>query len=85
MKTCTQCGKQNNRKRSEFCSVSCANANWQQRNKDKVAMRMKVYRRQKSEVRKPAADWEARRQAIIEKYGATRQWLRKVMAQEASK
>lgn len=44
---------------------------------------MKVYQRKKSEFRKPSLDWDARRQAIIEKYGATRQWLRKSEKNEA--
>jgi hypothetical protein len=82
MKTCTQCGKPNNRKRSEFCSVSCANANWRDNNKEKVSARMKVYHRQEREMRKPSPDWDVRRQEIINKYGATRQWLRKIIARE---
>jgi len=82
MKTCTRCGKPHNRKRSAFCSIGCCNADWNERNKDKVAARMKVYHRKKSEFRKASADWGARRNAIIEQYGATRQWLRKIIARE---
>ena len=43
---------------------------------------MKVYHRQEREMRKPSPDWDVRRQEIINKYGATRQWLRKIIARE---
>jgi hypothetical protein len=79
-----RCGEKPAREKSPFCSPRCSQANWYEKNRDKVNKRMRGYMREQYKRRKPSDGWEARREAIIEKYGATRQWNRKVMAQEVS-
>jgi hypothetical protein len=69
----------NNPARRKYCSKSCATLAWRERNQSVYKTRQRVYalssyRRNQN---KPQQTWEVRREAIIEKYGATRQWKRK--------
>jgi len=70
------------RLRSIYCSGHCQQAAWRDKNREKFNARLRNYMSEKK--RKPSSDWETRKQAIIDKYGATRQWKRKQAAQEVS-
>lgn len=78
------------RERSIYCSERCLQNASRDRNREKFNKRMREYARKRAQAKKaeqasmtmtetprPNEPWQIRRQRIIEKYGATRQWMRK--------
>jgi len=79
---CKHCNFQPAVGNSQYCSRRCSTAAWHEKNKDILAEKKRDYGRERYGLGKKQRAWEARKQQIIEKYGATRQWLRKVEARE---
>lgn len=69
------------RSNSIYCSERCQQATWRDKNREKLNQR--AQRQYAEKKRKASEGWDARRESIIESFGATRVWLRKQAQREA--